>query len=192
MLVVALIAALAVPGSTAAEERLRVIATSLVAADHRAFARAALRAERPFDWSSDGCTRTPLRWARMFAGPCRQHDFAYRNLGGGLRLARDERTRRWVDARFLTELRRVCRTLQRTDRAAACRLRARVMYAVVRLANRRWTQEAATSVPSPRSRSSGSPKSRCRVPLTRLMTIAPSAPHQNVSIENPGTIQSVM
>ena len=28
----------------------------------------------PFDWSSDGCSRTPSEWAAIFDGPCQQHD----------------------------------------------------------------------------------------------------------------------
>ena len=86
-------------------------AERLVALPYTVFAREAQQRRSPFDWSTDGCSRTPRALARRFAGPCRQHDFAYRNLGRGLRLDASDATRRWVDDRFLDELRRRCAEL---------------------------------------------------------------------------------
>lgn len=92
----------------------------------------------PFDWSTDGCSHAPRAWARLFDGPCQQHDFAYRNLGRGLRLQRDEATRLWADRRLLTEVRRVCAERRRGTRRMACQGRARAVYAAVRWLNASW------------------------------------------------------
>ena len=105
----ALLAAVAVSTaapSAAEREQLTREARWLVGLPYGEFALA--RRGEAFDWSTDGCSHTPAVLAARFAGPCRQHDFAYRNLGRGLRLGSDETTRRWVDARFLEELRRRC------------------------------------------------------------------------------------
>lgn len=140
------LAALAIAGLVAAgapradRELLAHEALVLVAEPYRAFSIAASARRAPFDWSTDGCSRTPAALARRFAGPCLQHDFAYRNLGGGLLLRADESTRRWVDARFLTELRRRCADLFAglRLRLRACRASARAMWAAVRRFGPRW------------------------------------------------------
>jgi hypothetical protein len=111
-------------------------AIALVAAPHEAFLAAPRSA--PFDWSSDGCSRTPAPWARFFDGPCRQHDFGYRNLGRGLRLQRTETTRRWVDDRLLAESRRLCARPAGGVARVLCDARARAMHVAVRLFNPRW------------------------------------------------------
>jgi Prokaryotic phospholipase A2 len=118
-------------GLTASRQR----ATDLLRMPYAVFLGSMAAAEGPFDWSTDGCSRTPPSWAIEFDGPCRQHDFGYRNFGRGLRLGRSEQERRWIDGRLLTELRRVCG--ERYARAArlACRARARLMWAAVRTFN---------------------------------------------------------
>ena len=114
-------------------------ATQLVAMDHHAFLLEKAAAPPPFDWSTDGCTSTPPTWAVTFDGPCQQHDFGYRNLGRGLRLRVTNAARSWVDGRFLTELRRVCRERFAGRHATRCRVRARAMHAAVRLFNPPWS-----------------------------------------------------
>ncbi|MFI0417414.1 phospholipase A2 [Spongiactinospora sp. 9N601] len=89
----------------------------------------------PFDWTTDGCTATPPRQARRFRQACEQHDFGYRNYGrGGLALWPEEDGRKWIDSRFLTEMRAICR--DRHDGADWCRDQARVLYDAVRLFGR--------------------------------------------------------
>jgi hypothetical protein len=64
----------------------------------------------PFDWSTDGCTASLPGYGETFRQPCMQHDFGYRNYGGRgeLKLDPTERTRAWIDQRFLEEMNRVC------------------------------------------------------------------------------------
>ncbi|RBQ21864.1 hypothetical protein DP939_04095 [Spongiactinospora rosea] len=89
----------------------------------------------PFDWGTDGCTATPPRQARRFRQACEQHDFGYRNYGRGeLALWPEEDGRKWVDSRFLTEMRAICR--DRHADAQWCRDQARVLYDAVRLFGR--------------------------------------------------------
>lgn len=95
-------------------------------------------ARAPFDWSTDGCSSTPPAWAAFFDAPCRQHDFGYRNLGRGLALRPNEHVRTWVDARFLTEMRRACTESARGLARTRCRVRARAMHTAVRLFNADW------------------------------------------------------
>jgi Prokaryotic phospholipase A2 len=69
------------------------------------------RASAPFNWSDDGCSGPFLIrpvYRSLFNRPCQQHDFGYRNYGGGLRLGRNENARAWIDGRFLSEMRRLC------------------------------------------------------------------------------------
>lgn len=188
----ALVGALAAPAPAAAPG-LTARALALVAAPHEAFLAAPRSA--PFDWSSDGCSRTPAPWARIFDGPCRQHDFGYRNLGRGLRLQRTEATRRWVDERLLAESRRLCAARPGGAVARAlCDARARAMHTAVRLLHPRWAgaQVSVRPVPAVRSRSAGSPKTRCRRPFTTLTMIAARHAHQKVSISKSRTSHAVM
>lgn len=113
-------------------------AVHLVAIDYHAFLLVKAKAPPPFDWSTDGCTKTPRAWALTFSEPCEQHDFGYRNLGRGLRLQRTEDTRLWVDRRLLTETRRVCAERRRGARRTLCDGRARAIYAAVRWFNAPW------------------------------------------------------
>jgi len=114
-------------------------AAHLGAIDYHAFLAAKDTAAPPFDWSTDGCTKTPQAWAVTFDGPCQQHDFGYRNLGHGLRLRPTEAARLVVDRRLLTELRRVCAERFAALEALRCRIRARAMYTAVRLLNLPWS-----------------------------------------------------
>lgn len=114
-------------------------ATRLVRIDHHAFLAEKALAPPPFDWSTDGCSSTPARWAAFFDGPCQQHDFGYRNMGRGLALRPTERVRTWVDGRFLTEMRRACIEGARGLALTRCRVRARAMHTAVRLFNEDWS-----------------------------------------------------
>lgn len=70
-----------------------------------------LRDDR-LDWTSDGCSAPVLGDSGLsfnFRGPCRRHDFAYRNfsrLNGGLIWTPS--TRRRVDDVFLRDMRQTC------------------------------------------------------------------------------------
>lgn len=61
-----------------------------------------------FDWSTDGCSWTPSSLRALFNPACQEHDFGYRNFGKGLKLGRDENTRRWIDDRFRAEMKSIC------------------------------------------------------------------------------------
>ena len=114
-------------------------ATRLVRIDHRSFLTEKALAPPPFDWSTDGCSSSPASWAAFFDGPCQQHDFGYRNLGRGLALRPTERVRKWVDGRFLTELRRLCTERTRALALTRCRWRARAIHTAVRVFNEDWS-----------------------------------------------------
>ena len=114
-------------------------AAHLGALDYHAFLLAKAAAAPPFDWSTDGCTKTPPAWAVTFDGPCQQHDFGYRNLGHGLRLRPTEAARLVVDRRLLTELRRVCAERFAALELLRCRVRARAIFTAVRLFNPPWS-----------------------------------------------------
>lgn len=102
-----------------------------------------------FDWSDDGCSGRDqiaflsLYYRDLFNKPCQLHDFGYRNFGQGLALSRTEDTRRMIDDRFYTEMRRVCQqafpaTLagSRNDRGRdGCLDKAASVYYAVRLVN---------------------------------------------------------
>ncbi len=129
-------------------------ALRLVSLPYTAFELAAAGRAAPFDWTSDGCSHTPRALAARFAGPCRQHDFAYRNLGRGLRLGDGEKTRAWADRRFLAELRRRCSADRPGRRIRHCRAVARAMWAAVRRFGPAWTSASAARL---RERQSCSP-----------------------------------
>jgi len=125
----------AASASTALERQ----AVHLGAVDYHAFLAAKAAAPPPFDWTTDGCTATPPAWAATFDEPCQQHDFGYRNLGHGLRLRPTEAARLVVDRRLLAELRRVCAERFASLAALRCRMRARAMFAAVRVFNPPWS-----------------------------------------------------
>ena len=74
-----------------------------------------------FDWTDDGCSGADAIWGaarpvsllyrNLFNQACQQHDFGYRNSGSGLKLARNESSRRQIDERFLGEMRHTCWTV---------------------------------------------------------------------------------
>ncbi|WP_298797858.1 phospholipase A2 [uncultured Pseudonocardia sp.] len=98
-----------------------------------------------FNWTSDGCSSrwytAPVHpvYRNLFNRPCQQHDFGYRNFGThehGLALSPTEDTRAWIDARFITEMNRLCdtnfRSWWQTYNKIACKGEASSMYAAVR------------------------------------------------------------
>lgn len=98
-----------------------------------------------FDWTDDGCSGRDTAWLfsraisnayrDLFNGPCQLHDFGYRNLGKGLSLQRNEETRAWIDGRFLSEMNRLCDETYRGSAKLRCRVNARTVYSVVRVAS---------------------------------------------------------
>jgi len=97
-----------------------------------------------FDWSDNGCS---VPWAlrlsvptlsfaaRTFAAECSQHDFAYRNFGGVLRLDPSAARRLQVDRHFYRLLRARCTAADIVRRHAVllCRFYARAFYRAVRI-----------------------------------------------------------
>jgi Prokaryotic phospholipase A2 len=136
LLICALLAAAPAASASTLLERQ---AAHLGAVDYHAFLLEKEAAPPPFDWSTDGCTKTPPAWGVTFDGPCQQHDFGYRNMGHGLRLRPTEVARLMIDRRLLTELRRVCAERFAALEALRCRVRARAMYTAVRLFNPPWS-----------------------------------------------------
>jgi hypothetical protein len=64
-----------------------------------------------FNWTDDGCSPSfipKIFYRNLFDGPCKQHDFGYRNFGNGLQLGRNDETRTWIDAIFLNQMRHLC------------------------------------------------------------------------------------
>ena len=97
----------------------------------------------PYNWTDDGCSvpavlkvSVPvLRFAaNTFAAQCAQHDFAYRNFGGSLRLDTSESRRRSVDQFFYAQMRTRCHQpdISRAHRVTRCLAYARIFYAAVR------------------------------------------------------------
>lgn len=114
-------------------------------------------ADRSFDWSSDLCS-APLIGSTGrsfdFRGPCRRHDFAYRNFksmdqisacrvppaGGTCRLVRVPSGRWWnsssrhrIDRQFLADMLAHCTTRSGATRIS-CQSWAQVFYRSVRVA----------------------------------------------------------
>ena len=136
VVVLATATAVAAPPASAASSGLLAQARRLVAMPYDAFLVVKATAPvAPFDWSTDGCSRTPPEWAALFDGPCQQHDFGYRNFGNGLRIDRTEARRTWIDGRLLVGLRQVCARRYAGVRRTLCRTKARLMWAAVRTFN---------------------------------------------------------
>ncbi len=174
-------------------------ATALLRMPYADFLGNAVAAERPFDWSTDGCSRTPPSWAIEFDGPCRQHDFGYRNFGHGL-AARPQRADAPLDRRPAAEraaagLRRALRprgALRLSCTSAPDVGRGAHLQRLGRVTGGSARQRASTiTTPSSESRLRGSPKIMCRMPFVIDTMIAAPAPHQNESIEKSGTIHAV-
>ncbi|WP_159030810.1 phospholipase A2 [Streptomyces sp. 769] len=103
-----------------------------MARTYRQFPTYAQQHEKPFDWTTDGCSPpTPRPWAKVFHDACVIHDFGYRNYGGeGLRLDPTEARRKTIDDRLLEEMLRICR--DQPNALPDCPGAARTMYQVVR------------------------------------------------------------
>ena len=130
--------ALTALSAPSAQADTKSLADAIMGMDYKTFVEyAGIRAPRPFDWNTDGCSSpTPPSLRRLFSMPCQQHDFGYRNYGRGLRLGRNENTRGWIDGRLLTESRRLCdisfsRWYQKANKAT-CRSQAYSMWVAVR------------------------------------------------------------
>jgi RHS repeat-associated protein len=95
-------------------------------------------AGRSINWSSDGCSR-PAPWQILpgFAGharfyyACHRHDFGYRNYKDQRRF--NGTSKRWIDTRFLQDMRTVCAAETRGLSRIACYGVAGSYYTAVRL-----------------------------------------------------------
>jgi hypothetical protein len=85
-----------------------------------------------FDWSDDGCSKTPAHLASRFRSACLQHDFGYRNFGKGLTLGRTENMRSAVDKEFRSEMYRICERTFSGRQRKVCRSEAYSMWGAVR------------------------------------------------------------
>lgn len=85
------------------------------------------------DWSNDGCSYSPDKPLFLnFKDPCNHHDFGYRNVPQYAR-GRSETYRKYVDDRFLSNLKSVCGDLSWWDpRKDKCYVLAYTYYAAVR------------------------------------------------------------
>jgi hypothetical protein len=128
------------PPTTPPRQQLRQQADRIMRMDYVQFMK--FKREKspgPFNWDDDGCSgpfgiREAYR--RLFDKPCQLHDFGYKNYGQpkGLKLGRNDDVRKWIDKRFLQEMRRLCKTKLRdlTNPLIACLAAARVVWAGVR------------------------------------------------------------
>ena len=132
------------PPQTPPRQQLRQQADRIMRMDYRRFMK--FKREKspgPFNWNDDGCSGPfgfKEAYRKLFDQPCQLHDFGYRNYGQpkGLKLGRNEDVRKWIDKRFLHEMRRLCETKLRnlTHPLITCLAQAGVVYAVVRNAGR--------------------------------------------------------
>ncbi|PZA06853.1 MULTISPECIES: phospholipase A2 [unclassified Meiothermus] len=85
------------------------------------------------DWSNNGCSYSPDKPLLLnFKDPCNHHDFGYRNVPQYAR-GRSETYRKYVDDRFLSNLKSVCGDLPWWDpRKDQCYVLAYTYYAAVR------------------------------------------------------------
>jgi Prokaryotic phospholipase A2 len=124
------------------DQKLRQQADRIMRLDYRAFIRLKRnKNKRPpwFNWDDDGCSGPPVikeAYRHVFNQPCQLHDFGYKNYGQpkGRKLGRNEKVRRWIDDRFLQEMRRLCNTKLRNlgQPLTACLGEARVVWGAVR------------------------------------------------------------
>lgn len=103
----------------------------------------------PFNWGADGCSGLPVikeTYRTLFDTPCQMHDFGYRNYGRhnpGLDLSPNEDTRAWIDGRFYTEMKRLCKDeygFWAAQGRAECLSKALVVYSFVR--NTDWARNS--------------------------------------------------
>lgn len=71
----------------------------------------------------------------FMADPCKRHDFGYRNYGKGLRLQRDEDTRKWIDDILRQDMLDQCVKPEFIAAYPNCLAQAELYYGLVR-ANR--------------------------------------------------------
>jgi hypothetical protein len=95
--------------------------------------------DNSFDWGNDGCSnpmgRINVQAAvanRYFRAACERHDLAYRNMGKGLGLARDENMRRRIDDALLADSRYLCGHLGLANVIANCYTAAGAYWTAVR------------------------------------------------------------
>jgi hypothetical protein len=139
-----------VPASADAQSKseLRSRAYHVMTRDYHTFHNMKIRQHpRPFDWRDNGCTTRNVGFAGglptgvihrhymvLFDWPCEQHDFGYRNYGGGLKLNRSEKARGWIDWRLYVETQRACANRYRGKpaRRRACKAYSLMVYKAVR------------------------------------------------------------
>jgi len=110
-----------------------VLVERLIAADLGEFLayRASAARDRRLDYSTDECTAPIVGNSGStydFTEACLRHDFGYRNLG---RLGLLDARRRWVDERFLADMRGHCLT-RRAPEVIRCLEWARTYHLAVR------------------------------------------------------------
>ena len=85
----------------------------------------------PWNWSDNGCNSPALRPSEFYRA-CARHDFGYRNYGWGLTVDPTDSRRLWVDQRFLTDMRAICRANHSGDARDDCYTAASINYSGVR------------------------------------------------------------
>ncbi|WP_371821205.1 phospholipase A2 [Blastococcus sp. PRF04-17] len=144
-----------------------------------------------FDWTDDGCSGRsvvgPISnvYRNLFNGPCRLHDFGYRNFGNGLQLYRHESMRSYIDRRFLAEMNRLCDATYSGWNRFLCRETAWNMYNTVSTVNYwGWSGRRPTPPPPPPP----PPPATVRVappatsPVGTFLTVEPNRPCPTGSI----------
>ncbi len=65
-----------------------------------------------FTWADNGCSAPfdaiTAYWQAVFERSCKRHDFGYRNFGHGLSLGSNDATKRRIDSRLLSDMRKQC------------------------------------------------------------------------------------
>ncbi len=85
----------------------------------------------PWNWSDNGCNSPAVRAAEFYRA-CARHDFGYRNYGWGLTVNPTDSRRLWVDERFRTDMRAICRANHSGKARTDCYKAAAINYAGVR------------------------------------------------------------
>lgn len=122
-----------VPAEVAVQPRYKPRLDAWLDAPMEDFKRARAAAPEPFDWSSDGCTRSPDRPRGFdFTDACARHDFGYRNYGQGrVKANPTDAQREQVDLRLKGDLMNVC---DRERERQSCRALAQTYFEVTRKA----------------------------------------------------------
>lgn len=85
----------------------------------------------PWNWSDNGCNKPAVRPGEFYRA-CARHDFGYRNSGWGLTVNPTDGRRLWVDQRFRTDMRAICKAKYTGDNRKNCYKAAAINYAGVR------------------------------------------------------------